>query len=304
MAANTKIEWAHHTFNPWIGCSKVSPGCKHCYAEVQNRRFKKAEWGPNGTRVRTSKVMWDEPPRWNRKAVKAEGETPRVFCASLADVFEPRAELKPWRHDLFDLIFKTQSLNWLLLTKRPQHARELIYEALECDIPDLPGPHILECEPFGEIFPNVWIGTSVENEATAAERIPELLSIPDVTVRFLSVEPLLEEIDLFHWLQSTDTRPAVDWVIIGGESGSGGRPCNVKWIRSIVAQCLKAGVPCFVKQLGVKPIDDDPEGSRCPQMTRIYERRIKLNDSKGSDPDEWPLDLRVRQVPQGIEAAR
>jgi protein gp37 len=130
MAENSNIEWTHHTFNPWIGCTKVSDGCKNCYAEnLMDKRYGRVKWGPQGTRVRTSEANWKKPLKWNREA-EAKGERHRVFCASLADVFEDKPdqpEMEQWRLELLELIIKTPYLDWLLLTKRPENVRGMVY---------------------------------------------------------------------------------------------------------------------------------------------------------------------------------
>lgn len=239
MGKTTKIEWTDHTFNPWTGCTKVSPGCKHCYAEaMMDKRFGRVQWGPAGHRVKTSAANWRKPPAWYKAAVGA-GERRRVFCASLADVFEHKldqaAEMDAWRNELWELIEATAGdaaggLDWLLLTKRPHN--------------------VLSMVPAGWVrdgFPaNVWIGTSVENQATADERIPYLSEIP-AAVRFLSVEPLLERVDLGDTL-SNDF--GINWIIVGGESGPDARPMHPEWVRAIRDEAEENGVPFFFKQWG------------------------------------------------------
>lgn len=255
MAENSAIEWTDHTFNPWIGCTKVSEGCKHCYAEtLMDKRYGRVKWGPQGTRIRTSAANWRKPLAWNKQAEK-EGRRFRVFCASLADVFEihPSQDLDEWRHDLFMLIQKTPHLDWLLLTKRPENIMPYLMHGWGTDLPD-----------------NVWIGTSVENQEQADKRIQELCRIP-ATVRFLSMEPLIEEVNLLSWLVLPDqsdkaewclmyygTSQPIDWVIVGGESGHGKRPFNPDWARAIRDQCAAAGVPFFMKQWDkIQPIPED-----------------------------------------------
>lgn len=263
MAENSAIEWTDHTFNPWIGCTKVSTGCSRCYAEtLMDKRYGRVKWGPRGTRVRTSTANWRKPLTWNRKA-KQEGRRYRVFCASLADVFEDRPELYPWREDLFGLICDTPHLDWLLLTKRPENVDEMFL--------DIVGPVRLGWEDF----PNIWIGTSVENQEQADKRIPELLKAP-APVRFLSCEPLLGGVDLGLYLypffaaddpRHCPHRNGIDWVIVGGESGRGKRPFNPDWARSIRDQCQAAGVPFFMKQIDkVQPIPDDLMIRQFPQV--------------------------------------
>jgi protein gp37 len=293
MAENSAIQWTDHTFNPWIGCAKVSAGCKHCYAEtLMDTRYGRVEWGVNGTRSRTSDANWKKPLAWNRAAEKA-GKPARVFCASLADVFEDRPELVPWRSDLWALVERTPWLRYQLLTKRPENVMGMVPESWRDGFP-----------------PHVWIGTSVEDQAAADERIPHLLQIP-AKVRFLSCEPLIGPVDLKpQWLHEHPGTlhlgpghypgPAIHWVIAGGESGPGARPCDVAWLRSLRDQCAAAGVPYFLKQLGSRPhsvadrIGPIPKGIAFPNG--FYRH---LNDHKGGDMEEWPADLRLRGFPGG-----
>lgn len=239
---NSKIEWTDHTWNPWIGCTKVSPGCQHCYAEaLMDGRFGRVQWGPQGTRVRTSAANWRKPLQWNKRA-EEEGVRYRVFCASLADVFErkgsQRKEMAEWRHDLFAMIEQTPNLDWLLLTKRPENVNDMIFQEWQTFLPS-----------------NVWIGTSVENQEQADKRIPELLSIP-AAVRFLSVEPLLGPVSIAEYYQEEGKGTYslwidyLDWVIVGGESGPNARPMHPDWVRSIRDQCQAADVPFLFKQWG------------------------------------------------------
>ena len=235
---NSKIEWCDHTFNPWIGCTKVSDGCKHCYAEaMMDKRWGKVQWGPTGTRQRTSAAIWCKPFQWNRQA-EQQGRRYRVFCASLADVFEENPQVSEWRVDLFRLIQQTPHLDWLLLTKRPER---IVYEITK----------FMPC-----VLPNIWIGTSVENQEAADSRIPELLKVP-AKVRFLSMEPFLGPVDL-GWSLYPDfaaddprhfpKRNGVEWVIVGGESGPKARPMSIEWVRNIRDSCKAASVPFFFKQ--------------------------------------------------------
>jgi protein gp37 len=234
MGKQTEIAWTDSTFNPWIGCAKVSAGCANCYAEtLMDKRMGRVEWGVNGTRVRTSDAYWRQPLKWNREAWKIGRR--RVFCASLADVFEDRPELSPWRTDLFALINATPHLDWLLLTKRPENVIEMVvWDAPGCKLPD-----------------NVWLGTSVENQEQADKRIPLLLTIP-ASVRFLSMEPLLGRVDFrkVPGFNRVDLNLRGWWVIVGGESGHNARPMHPEWARSIRDQCQAAGVPFFFKQWG------------------------------------------------------
>ena len=267
MAENTKIEWTDHTFNPWIGCTKVSPGCDHCYAEnLMDTRMGVASWRPGAERVRTKEANWKMPLRWNAQAdafMDQHGRRQRVFCASLADVFDNAVDPQ-WRADLFKLIAETPNLDWLLLTKRIGNVRGMLAELAHGSDPDLT---LLDMMPL----PNVWIGATIVNQAEADRDIPKLLDVP-ARVRFLSMEPLLGPVDLTHIEvfggdaeifplkgttdcvddegAPTDDVPALDWVIVGGESGPGARPMSPDWARSLRDQCAAAGVPFLFKQWG------------------------------------------------------
>lgn len=265
MAENSNIEWTHHTYNPWIGCQKVGPGCDHCYAETWDARFNGARWGADAERQRTSQANRNKPISWNRKAMNA-GERHRVFCASLADVFDNHASILPeWRADLWAMIRQTSHLDWMLLTKRPGN----IAKMLPAD--------------WGDGYPNVWLGCTIVNQAEADRDIPKLLAVP-AKVRFLSMEPLLAAVDLtklnmlntfgilrsvddMKWPQNfydalrgqSDIHPLhgaepnwgpVHLVIVGGESGPHARPMHPDWARSLRDQCNAAGVAFHFKQWG------------------------------------------------------
>jgi protein gp37 len=174
---DSKIEWTDHTHNEWIGCEKISDGCKNCYAEeLMDKRYARAKWGSNGTRILTSIQNRNKPFSWNRKAER-EGVRYKVFAQSLSDTFEDREELEPWRIELFEKIASTPNLDWLVLTKRPDVAKKFFEKYTEF-----------------EDLSNLWLGVSVENQETANRRIPILLDIP-AKVRFLSCEPLLANIN-------------------------------------------------------------------------------------------------------------
>lgn len=251
MGKDSAIEWTDHTFNPWWGCVKVSPGCEACYAETLSKRWGYTVWGPAKTTSRRmmSESYWRQPLRWNDAACKA-GQRARVFCASMADVFEDHPQVVDWRLRLFNLIDSAPMLDWLLLTKRPENIMPMMSDWLE-----------------GTAFPsNIWIGTSVEDQQRANERIPHLLRVP-ARVRFLSCEPLLGAIDLSHYLIDDWTRigddvhwhehPPIHWLIVGGESGPGARPMHPDWALSLRDQAQAAGVPFFFKQHGEYVHADD-----------------------------------------------
>ncbi len=251
MAENTKIEWCDHTFNPWHGCRRISSACDNCYAADIGRRFG-VKWDSGEYKTFGDK-HWQKPLKWQKRAVK-DRTRPRVFCASMGDVFDKEAPAAE-RLKLWELIKATPNLDWLILTKRPK----LIQEFLPDD--------------WGQGgYPNVWLGTTVENQKMADLRIPYLLEIP-AAVRFLSIEPLLGAIDLtlidtskkarpkmtynclsgkFNASAVTDSfiNPKIHWVIAGGETGSGARPTHPDWIWNIKTQCAVNNVPFFFKQWG------------------------------------------------------
>lgn len=353
VAESSKIQWTDATFNPWRGCTKVSAGCANCYAETMSGRNQKTlgVWGPNGTRVVASESMWREPIKWNRLASEGklpdgtpntDGHRPRVFCASLADVFEdwqgPEGDgamtcyktseplsvnqrghiwpigwpsmsdgddwgVRPYtmqdvRMRLFRLIDSTPNLDWLVLTKRPQNIAKMM--------PQSRSPLVEFCDdgPVG-IRRNLWLGTSVEDQKNADERIPHLLRVP-AAVRFLSMEPLIGPVDLSEWLytievqhdgdgntQEVPCKPPLDWVIVGGESGSGARPFDLSWARDLKNQCSESGVAFFMKQLGSVPVE--PNGN--PSFGGGY-NKLAIRSKKGGDTEDIPVDLRVRQFPE------
>lgn len=296
MSTQSKIEWTHHTFNPWWGCDKVSPGCKNCYAEALAKRFGQSVWGRASPRRFFGDKHWREPLRWDSAAARS-GERHLVFCASMADAFERHAvaevnaRLNGERARLYSLIEETKNLVWLLLTKRPENIMEMAPERWRRS--GAPA--------------NVWLGCTAENQELANKRIPELMRVAAalrVAVRFVSYEPALGPVDFtrlaagemkvldalragswsdrWGFVNHSDLR-AIDWVIVGGESGSRARPFDIQWARDTVAACKAAGVPVFVKQLGSNP-----------DVCRLRHR-------KGADTAEWPEDLRVREWPEVVE---
>jgi protein gp37 len=239
MGKVTGISWTDHTFNPWIGCTKVSAGCANCYAKMRDDRHMLgpvSHWGPGAPRHITSAANWREPIKW-AKAARTAGRRDKVFCASQADIFELEAPVAA-RQALWRLIGDTcDALDWQLLTKRPHNILPVMYD----DNLNLGFFELTRC----------WLGVSVENQEAADRRIPELLAI-DAAVRFLSCEPLLGSVDLAI---AVGVLPVVitgdiDWVIAGGESGPGARPMHPDWARGLRDQCAGAGAPFFFKQWG------------------------------------------------------
>jgi protein gp37 len=248
---NSNISWTDHTFNPWIGCKKVSPACDHCYAEAWAERFGDGHlW--NGARRITVPANWRKPIKWNKQAQES-GVRARVFCASLADVFDNQVP-EEWRADLWNLIESTPFLDWLLLTKRPQNIQKM-----------LPAN-------WGDGWANVWLGTTVENQAEAERRIPVLQGVP-ARLRFLSCEPLLGPLDLL----SNGLMTGIGWVIAGGESGAYARPMHPEWVRSLQRQCFKASTPFHFKQWGAwqSELDRDRDD---PDWRGKYDRVITKPD--------------------------
>lgn len=224
MAENSGIEWTTHTFNPWIGCTKVSPACDHCYAEAWDARGLQGvpkRWGPHADRTITK--TWGNPRKWQKEAA-ASGSRPRVFCASLADIGDNHKSISPlWRRELVALIRECPALDWLLLTKRPQNIDKLY-------------PDLMEEWPV-----NVWIGASTDNREEMLRRGYALAKLP-AKVRFWSAEPLVGDLGEIP----DDIMPS--WIIAGGENARSYRPVNPDWFRSIRDQCLARGVPFLFKQ--------------------------------------------------------
>lgn len=293
MAENSNIEWTDHTFNPWIGCAKVSPGCANCYAEaMMDTRYGKVKWGKRQKRIRTSAANWKLPVKWNRAydtALERRDEAleiappgsilppypvrQKVFCASLADWLDEEIEIEVLA-DLLKLIHDTPNLDWLMLTKRPENFESRMTE-LMCFESDAGRAGLDDEDTVFQIAfkwtneflhkdycpENVWIGTSIERQEYADKRISELLNIP-AKVRFLSVEPILGPIDLayscFNGSDSFGSMPGIHWVINGGESGPKRRPMKLEWARDLRDQCARAKVAYFFKQIDkVQPIPAD-----------------------------------------------
>lgn len=247
MGKNSAIEWTDHTFNPWWGCEKISPACKHCYAADFAKRVGHGArlpqlWGPGSERRVFGEKHWREPLKWDA-AAKASGVRARVFCASMADVFEAHPELDAERAKLWALIAATRHLDWLLLTKRPENVVRMV-------------PAVWERAGWPE---NVWLGTTVESQEYAP-RLDAILAT-GAQVTFASCEPLLGPLDLEDYLteQGYDadgprgfvvTQRPLDWVICGGESGGKARPMEAAWARSLRDQCIHRKVPFLFKQWG------------------------------------------------------
>lgn len=303
VSEKTGISWTDHTFNPWWGCVKVSPACTHCYAETFSKRVGLKVWGAESERRFFGPKHWNEPLKWNAAAVKA-GVRRRVFCASMADVFEDRDDLVQARADLFLTIEETPALDWLLLTKRPENIERLYPKWYT-----------------GRPWKNVWLGTTVESQQYANSRIPALLSVPAV-VHFVSAEPLIGPVDLssIRWETEGSGGPAfvdvckgtfctigghglpgprIDWVIVGGESGGHARPSHPDWFRSLRDQCQAAGVAFHFKQWGewVDPSEiswagyDDvvmsERGAKLPPDGRLMWHVGKKAAGRKLDGREW-----------------
>lgn len=304
MARESKIEWTKHTWSPWIGCTKVSAGCKFCYAEaLMALRYKRVGWGKGAPRSLGADSGWLDVLKWNAEAANAN-ERARVF-PSLCDVFDEEVP-DEWRARFFVLVGATPWLDWLILTKRPEamyaYMNPLQGAAIHDEADRMQGTPLhrvakayRENLAIRSSFPtwhNVWLGTSVENQETCDERIPWLARTP-AAKRFLSVEPLLGGVDLgmFDTLPEpslhTMVMDAIDWVIVGGESQQNGqqaRPFYLNWARSLRDECAEARVPFFLKQLGSSPVENN--------------RALELLDKKGGDWTEWPADLCIREEPR------
>lgn len=332
MAENSKIEWTDTTWNPIAGCTPVSEGCRNCYAANHARRLAgnpnpkvsgpyegTARTAGDGRAVFTGRVnllhdRLGDPLHWRKPR--------RVFVNAMSDLFHPDVPDEFIRQVWWTMAQcdrRRLGHVFQILTKRPDRMAEWVQE------------NVYDPAGFGDwtlsgmggtVLPNVWLGTSVEDQPAADERIPYLLRCP-AAVRFLSCEPLLGPVELRHIDAEAKHRDAgfyfidpltgqnddmgrpcrdvsrIDWVIAGGESGPKARPCDVEWIRSLVRQCQAAEVPAFVKQLGARPysvtdhIGPIPKGASFPDG--FYRR---LSDHKGGDPSEWPADLRVREFPE------
>jgi protein gp37 len=345
----TGIQWTDRTANPLVGCTHVSPGCKNCYAES-------AAGGARLQQFPQYQGLVDEHGHWTGEMrfvpevleqILRLRKPQRIFMPSMSDPFHPAVK-DEWLDRIFATIALSPHLTFQLLTKRPERMLEYLGKAYQrvckvlqsyprsktsslrdnSTVEGMIGPMNLRVWPLS----NLWLGVSVENQQAANERIPLLRQAP-AAVSFLSCEPLLEAVELFDVdgpvsIAMEEVNPketlfpaeVIDWVVIGGESGNGARPCQTDWIRSLVEQCRDVGVPCFVKQLGQFPVSREAESTRTEVISReIYSEWVfkaaaqqgfdleryhilKLKDRKGGNPEEWPEDLRVREFPCTDEA--
>lgn len=268
MAETTKIEWADATLNMWWGCTKVSEACRNCYADSLAHRWGKDVWGPGKPREDHRAGATKLARKLNRQAER-EGRRLRVFCLSMGDWLDPEVPAE-WLRDLLSLVMECQHLDWLLLTKRPELWDQRMAAV---ELVDPVGPHLMWWAE--RVAPeNVWVGTTVEDQERADQRIPALLAIP-ARVRFLSCEPLLGPVDIAELnpvVRAAGAWPSIQWIIAGGESGHGARPMHPDWARSLRDQAQEARVAFFMKQMG---------GST----------------SKRGELEEIEPDLRIREVP-------
>jgi protein gp37 len=296
MGDHSAIEWCDASWNPVTGCSKVSPGCAHCYAERLAPKVFAGQLRPlpvnhasdlphyrrrEFTDVECHEDRLDQPLRWKRPR--------RIFVNSMSDLFHEDVP-DEFLHRVYHTMEAARWHTFQILTKRAARMRDYLAWRY--------GPD--DDAPRGRLpSRHIWHGVSVENQKFVDERIPLLLETLSA-VRFISAEPLLDEVDLTPHLEGDTLAapgaagfrkgPRLDWVIVGGESGPGARPFDLAWARSIVEQCQDAGVPVFVKQLGAHAFEGEPENDGCgPQYF--------TKDRKGGDITEWPHDLQVRQFP-------
>jgi protein gp37 len=273
MAENSNIAWTDATFNPWMGCTKVSEGCAQCFAEAENIRYGRRDlWGPDGIRQRTSENYWKQPLKWNAAAEKS-GERKRVFCGSWCDVMEAGAYLDGIRKDLYPLIERTPSLDWLLLTKRPENFGKLLPKAW------LKTP-----------LQNLWLMTTIENDRHF-DRADALIEIPAV-VHGLSLEPLLGSL---RGLPLTH----IEWAIVGGESGPNARSMHADWARTVRDDCQAAGVPFFFKQWGEWLPGDQDGAPGDPQILNCSDQPERVGKKAAGhllDGREWLQMPEVRHA--------
>lgn len=301
----TKIEWAEEVWNPTLGCSLIAPGCKNCYAMRDahrkqfhpNDKIRAAYAGltqlTNGHPVWTGKVNLLE----DRLSIPLRKRKPTTwFVDSMSDLFHADVP-DDFILSVFQQIGKCPRHRFIILTKRPSRMADFLSRrrwrnlghspAMSGDyyVPVIPGEHR---DSDAQCLPNVILGASASDQATIDAAAPHLMRTP-AACRVLSLEPLLGPVTSI---------PKVDWVIVGGESGLGARPCNVQWIRDIVSQCKVDGVPCFVKQVGAKPVMDGAFRGNGTREQADLRKVWRLTDKKGGDMAEWREDIRVRQLPE------
>lgn len=338
----TAIEWTDHSISPirarnkatgkvFHFCEKVSPGCAHCYAESLALRFGLFEYQQRNR----DKVEFFLDEAKLQEVLRRKKPT-KYFWEDCSDLFGDWVPLE-WIDKCLAVMALTPQHTHQVLTKRPERMAEYFAdddpqmstcvrrrilnsiddEAMEQLGERVHGENLLLHDRLMQMedewpLTNVWLGTSVENQEMADERIPHLLRTP-AAVRFLSAEPLLSRVDLGlrNWAHIGERRDdcRLDWVIVGGESGAGARVCNLADVRLIVEDCAAAGVPCFVKQLGSRPHEETtisaaelmfPNGVPAGAIVEGFSTTVRdnwLRDGKGGDPAEWPEDLRVRQMP-------
>lgn len=254
MSDKSKIEWTGASWNPVRGCTKVSPGCKHCYAETFAERFRGVPGHPyeEGFDLRLVPEKLEEPLSWRKPR--------RIFVNSMSDLFHEGIP-DDYILKVAEVMAKANWHTYQVLTKRSARMTTL---------------HNAILRPYARLS-HIWWGVSVEDKKYGLPRIDHLRAA-DIAVRFLSIEPLLEDIGNLNL-------DGIHWVIVGAESGHGARPFDLQWARSIIAQCREQRVPCFVKQIGRRPTDGG------------IPIALALSEFKGGNPAEWPTDLRVREFP-------
>lgn len=263
MGENSAIAWTNHTFNAWIGCTKVSVACEGCYAEAYDNRWGGGHWGQGAPRRRTTPSTRNQPRRWNAAACKA-GKPAKVFCSSLSDFFDNEVP-DEWREEVYALWRTTSWLRWIVLTKRPGNIRKM-----------------LPLDWCARDYPNVGLMCSVVTQEEMERDAPKLLAV-EAAWHGLSIEPQVERITI-------PRNCTVDWIITGGASAQPGyKPplyCT-DWVHGLIAECKAAGIACFVKQLGSNPVNG--EG-----------KPLILVHRAGADTSEWPQNLKVQQFPEEL----
>ena len=314
---STSIEWCDEVWNPLVGCTRVSAGCENCYAigvaarqmSPQHRGLTKVRPkgakrpGPDWTgEVRTVPAKLAEPLRWRKPR--------RVFVNSMSDLFHAQVPFE-YIAAVFGVMAACPQHTFLVLTKRPERAREFFdwivgvgskgYVWQTMFVHAQEHVRIAELEgrmgsPWPWPLPNVQLGTSVEDQASADKRIPEVLACP-AALHWVSLEPLLDEVDL-HLDINGKAGPHLQWVVVGGELGPGARPFHLDWARSVIEQCRESRVPVFVKQLGAMP----RQPASAVEEGGLGTWTLKLAHRKGGDVYEWPADLQIRQLPGSLQS--